>query len=76
MPYLEKKTLLSGSKIHLTEDFSQEVRNIRKRLWELSEQDRARNNKVYLLFDKIKINGCLYKLNWDWTDLVKIQRSD
>lgn len=69
---LRKKKLLQGSKIHVTEDFSQEIRDIRRRLWELTASDRERNVKTFLVFDKIKINGTLYKLNEDWSDLVKV----
>ena len=69
---LRNKKMLAGSQMHITEDFSQEIREVRKRLWELTYQDRERKDKVFLVFDKIKINGCLYRLSADWSDLIQL----
>ena len=69
---LSKRRFLHGTNISLSEDFSKDVRDIRRRIWHLTEKDRKQNDKVFLVYDKVKINGRMYRLNYDWTDLEPI----
>ncbi|CAN7979660.1 unnamed protein product, partial [Ixodes pacificus] len=54
---------LKGSVISISEDFSHNVRAIRKNLWQSAAVNKANGDKVTLIFDKLKINNDLY--SWD-----------
>lgn len=47
--------ILKGSPLSVSEDFSEQIRVIRKKLWDSSADDRARGDKVTLVYDKIRI---------------------
>ncbi|XP_077516726.1 uncharacterized protein LOC144127643, partial [Amblyomma americanum] len=54
---------LKNTGYSISEDFSPRVQSIRKKLWESAKEQRLKEEKVMLKFDKIKINGKLYR--WD-----------
>lgn len=45
------------------EDFSVRVRDIRKKLWDFVKTKKNSGAKVSLAFDKLRINGAVYR--WD-----------
>ncbi|XP_075526844.1 uncharacterized protein LOC142558589 isoform X3 [Dermacentor variabilis] len=47
----------------ISEDFSPRVRDIRKKLWQYGKARKESGDKVALVYDKLKINSCLY--SWD-----------
>lgn len=54
---------LKGTNYSISEDFSPRIQAIRKKLWEVTKENRERGEKVALLFDKVKINTKLFR--WD-----------
>lgn len=54
---------LKGTEFSISEDFSPRVQQIRKKLWASAREERSSGAKVALTFDKIKVNGKLYR--WD-----------
>lgn len=54
---------LKGSDYSISEDFSKNVRETRKKLWLSSAEERAKDAKVKLVFDKLIVNGTLYGWN-------------
>lgn len=54
---------LKGSNISIGEDFSVRVRHIRKQLWNSAKANKESGDKVFLVYDKLKINKVLYR--WD-----------
>ncbi|XP_075732492.1 uncharacterized protein LOC142775060 [Rhipicephalus microplus] len=54
---------LKGTEFSISEDFSPRVQQIRKKLWASPREERSSGAKVALIFDKIKVNGKLYR--WD-----------
>lgn len=54
---------LKGSNISVSEDFSARIRNVRKKLWDSCKPNRDRQEKIKLIFDKIKVNDQLFI--WD-----------
>ncbi|KAH7980702.1 hypothetical protein HPB49_018384 [Dermacentor silvarum] len=57
---------LKGTAYSISEDFSQRIQLIRKKLWAAAAEHRKKGDKVMLSFDKIKINGKLFR--WDGTE--------
>lgn len=49
--------------ISVTEDFSMRVREIRKKLWLSSSEERNNGAKAKLVFDKLAIGDTMYA--WD-----------
>ncbi|XP_077511132.1 uncharacterized protein LOC144121671 [Amblyomma americanum] len=62
---LQNCSKLKNTKYVISEDFSPRVQSIRKKLWNSAQQQKANGAKVGLFFDKIKINGKLFR--WDET---------
>lgn len=62
---------LKGSSLSVSEDFSERIRVIRKKLWDSSADDRARGDKVTLVYDKIRIGNTLYT----WDELSSTRRA-
>lgn len=54
---------LKGSNISIGEDFSVRVRDIRRKLWNSAKANKESGDKVFLVYDKLKINKVLYR--WD-----------
>uniref|UniRef100_A0A147BIZ2 Myosin light chain kinase n=1 Tax=Ixodes ricinus TaxID=34613 RepID=A0A147BIZ2_IXORI len=63
---------LKGTRIFINEDFSKNVRMIRKKLWESAKENRERGEKVYLSYDKLKINGVTYAWELDTNQRVEL----
>ncbi|KAH7960759.1 hypothetical protein HPB49_023047 [Dermacentor silvarum] len=57
---------VKGTAYIISEDFSQRIQLIRKKLWAVAAEHRKKGDKVMLSFDKIKINGKLFR--WDDTE--------
>lgn len=60
---LKSCSKLKGSVISVTEDFSMRVREIRKKLWLSSSEERNNGAKAKLVFDKLAIGDTMYA--WD-----------
>ncbi|CAN7984287.1 unnamed protein product [Ixodes pacificus] len=81
MDYREKQVILQnarklkGTNISIGEDFSFRVRSIRKLLWGSSQSNREKGDKVYLSYDKLKINGEVYIWDHQKNDKVKLGQS-
>lgn len=60
---LKNCSKLKGSSISVSEDFSQPVREIQRKLWAHTKENRDRKKKVYLVYDKVKVEGRLF--SWD-----------
>lgn len=77
MNYREKQLIvqnakkLKGTNIYIGEDFSYRVRSVRRLLWNSSRANRERREKVYLSYDKLKINGEVYIWDDQKNDKVK-----
>lgn len=54
---------LKGTGLSVTHDFSKNVREIRKKLWQSSADERDAGAKVKLIFDKLSVDGT--KFAWD-----------
>lgn len=60
-----------NSAYSVSEDFSALVREKRRKLWDYSKEKRQdKNNKVYLTYDKLVINGDTYA--WDFEQSMPI----
>ncbi|XP_075553443.1 uncharacterized protein LOC142586063 isoform X1 [Dermacentor variabilis] len=66
MSVLRNCSKLQGEQISISEDFSPAVREMRRKLWHSSQENRTRGDKVKLIFDKLRINSDLYA--WDSTE--------
>ncbi|XP_064470754.1 uncharacterized protein LOC135385393 [Ornithodoros turicata] len=60
---LKNSRKLKGTSITVSEDFSFAVRQVRKKLWDSAGDSRLKGEKVRLVYDKLRINNCVYK--WD-----------
>ncbi|KAM7297306.1 uncharacterized protein ISCGN_022459 [Ixodes scapularis] len=67
---------LKGTTFSISEDFSRPVQQIRKKLWESTKINRDKNDKVFLTFDKVRVNGQLYAWDEDKNDKVLIAKND
>lgn len=54
---------LKGTPFSVSEDFSKKVREIRKKLWQSSAEEREAGSKVKMIFDKLSIDKKIYR--WD-----------
>ncbi|XP_077528033.1 uncharacterized protein LOC144139611 [Haemaphysalis longicornis] len=54
---------LKGSGYSISDDFSRTMRDVRKKLWDRTKENRDKGEKVVLVYDKVSINGKLY--GWD-----------
>lgn len=77
--FREKETIIRNAKklkkdtIFIGEDFSYRVRNIRKQLWACSRVHREQGDKVFLAYDKLKINGEIFKWYAEANDKVRVE---
>lgn len=60
---LQNARKLKGTGIFVNEDFSKNVRMIRQKLRDRAKDERAREDKVTLAFNKLKVNELV--LRWD-----------
>lgn len=64
--FAEKLTILcnafklQGTSITLSEDYSADVRERYRKLWQSAKDERANGEKVALAFDKLNVNNQLY----------------
>ncbi|XP_040078360.1 uncharacterized protein LOC115313979, partial [Ixodes scapularis] len=67
---------LKGTHFSIGEDFSRHVQQIRKKLWDGTKANRDKREKVFLTYDKVRINGHLYE--WDETkeDIIPVEKND
>lgn len=61
-----------GSDWYVTEDYSQSVRSVRKKLWDASASFRNSGSEVRLRFDKLFIDAIQYTLDATSNTLVKV----
>ncbi|XP_077564704.1 uncharacterized protein LOC144180192 [Haemaphysalis longicornis] len=69
-------TKLKGSDFSISEDFSRSVRDIRKKLWAKTKENRDRNEKVSLIRDKVRINNRLFAWNDETGDLISLEKNE
>lgn len=69
---LKAKNKLKGSKIFIGEDYSESVRDVRKRLFVFVKKERAAGRKVTMAFDHVFIDGKRFGLSDDQSALVEI----
>ncbi|XP_077492319.1 uncharacterized protein LOC144103492 [Amblyomma americanum] len=67
-------TMLKQTGYKIGEDFSRAVREVRKKLWERTKVNRDQKDKVYLKYDKIKINERLYTWDEEKRDIIEIPK--
>ncbi|XP_077492093.1 uncharacterized protein LOC144102810 [Amblyomma americanum] len=67
---------LKGKDYSIGEDFSQNVRELRKKLWDSAKPNRDKKERVSLVFDKLYINNIPYVWDYEKNDKVKVQKND
>lgn len=67
---------LKGSEYSISEDYSKTVRDIRKKLWTRTKDNRDRKDKVYLTYDKVRINNQLYAWDESRNDIVELSKNE
>lgn len=72
---MKNKKKLDGTQVYITEDHPYEIRQRRKKLMELTEGCRNEGKSVFLRYDKVVINGRVYKLSDDGDKLVSIKNN-
>ncbi|XP_072144716.1 uncharacterized protein [Dermacentor andersoni] len=65
---------LKGTEFSITEGFSFAVRNIRKKLWESSAEERSNGAKVKLFFNKLCVDGTMFA--WDSANNARYKISE
>lgn len=80
--YRDKANILSnckklkGTEYSISEDFSPAVREIRKKLWERTKVHRNQKDRVFLSYDKVKINNRLYTWDDQTNDKVEVTKNE
>ncbi|XP_072142787.1 uncharacterized protein [Dermacentor andersoni] len=69
---LQNCSKLKGSGYSISEDLSRYVRDVRKKLWNRTKENRDRKEKVRLMYDKVRINGRLFAWNNDSDDIIEL----
>ncbi|XP_077500058.1 uncharacterized protein LOC144110858 [Amblyomma americanum] len=67
---------LKGKDYSIGEDFSKNVRELRKKLWDSAKPNRDKKERVSLVFDKLYINNIPYVWDYEKNDKVKVQKND
>lgn len=67
---------LKGSGYSISDDFSRTVRDVRKKLWDRTKENRDKGEKVMLVHDKVSINGKLYGWDNNCGDLVALSKNE
>lgn len=65
---------LKNTEMYITEDFSQNVREVRKKLWDSTSENRKRKEDVKLVFDKVSVNGTMYVWDKEKNDKVPLRK--
>lgn len=66
---------LKGTEYSISEDFSPVVREIRRKLWERTKEHRDQKDKVFLSYDKVRINNRLYTWDDQSNDIVEVAKN-
>ncbi|XP_049267962.1 uncharacterized protein LOC125756943 [Rhipicephalus sanguineus] len=66
---------LKNTAISISEDYSQKVCEVRRKLWASAKENRERGDKVSLAFDKLYINNVAYVWNEEINDRVAAQKT-
>lgn len=66
---------LKGSAFSVSEDFSQAIRDVRKKLWLRTKENRDRHEKVRLVYDKVNVDGHVYRWDESRNDMVEITKN-
>ncbi|XP_040064739.1 protein unc-13 homolog C [Ixodes scapularis] len=74
MSILTNAKKLKGTGVFINEDYSYELRQIRKKLWDSSQADRDRGDKVTLSYNKLKINNVTYQWDNNLQSRVRLNR--
>nr|XP_037273908.1 uncharacterized protein LOC119166690 [Rhipicephalus microplus] len=69
---LRNCTKLKSPTFSVGEDFSNRVRYIRKMLWQIAKTKKEAGDKVFLVYDKLKVNEDLYRWDDDTNDIVLV----
>lgn len=72
MKVMKNVSKFKGSNWYVTEDYSQSVRSVRKKLWVASASFRNSGSEVRLRFDKLFIDNIRYTLDATSNTLVKV----
>lgn len=73
---LEARSKLKDTDIFINEDFSQKVREERKHLLAVMKEAKGKGAKAKVIFNKLKVDGQLYKYDWEVKKVVPIEYSD
>ncbi|XP_077560609.1 uncharacterized protein LOC144175401 [Haemaphysalis longicornis] len=71
---LKKGIKLKGTNYSIGEDFSKRLRELRRKLWQSSKENRDNGDKTSLIFDKLYINKKAYVWNDEKNDKVPVQK--
>ncbi|XP_029822697.2 uncharacterized protein LOC115308770 [Ixodes scapularis] len=71
MSVLKNCHLLKGSKVSVRHDLSQETIRTRKLLWTSAQPDKQNDAKVFLVHDKLHVNGDIYA--WDDSTQTRVK---
>ncbi|XP_037526410.2 uncharacterized protein LOC119403553 [Rhipicephalus sanguineus] len=66
---------LKGTEYPISEDFSPVVKGIRRKLWERTKEHRDQKDKVFLSYDKVKINNRLYTWDDQSNDILEVAQN-
>lgn len=69
---LRNCTKLKGTAFSVGEDFSNRVRDIRKKLWQVAKKKKEAGDKVFLVYDKLKVNEDMYRWDDETNDIMLI----
>lgn len=67
---------LKGSGYSISDDFSRTMRDVRKKLWDRTKENRDKGEKVMLVHDKVSVNGKLYGWDNNRGDLVALSKNE
>jgi hypothetical protein len=56
------------------EDYTKRVRDVRSRLFPFMRDARNKNNNASISYDKLRINGTLYRYDYELEDIVEVRR--
>ena len=60
---LRAKGKLKDTDVSIGEDYPKEIRDVRRKLWQLTKTHRDNNQRVIVKYDKVQIDNQLYMLN-------------
>ncbi|XP_075725342.1 uncharacterized protein LOC142767489 [Rhipicephalus microplus] len=73
---LRQCSKLKGSGFSISEDFSRNTRDIRKKLWDRTKEHRDRQERVSLVRDKVRINGQLFAWDSEREDIYAVKKNE